>query len=170
MELTIFVTSEPYFACELGIFEQSEGAPIGGPLSGLLADLVLENLLEAKIRTHPVWAPPANWVRKADVTFFEWTESLDLLEEFHAYLNSLHPTTNWKLEVENDNKIPFLDILIIIIPTQQFIENQRPPTATFITPPPKLGKRKLQPSKPFDIEQKVTAPHPFSNKKNYSTS
>ena len=25
MELTILVTSERYFACELGIFEQSEG-------------------------------------------------------------------------------------------------------------------------------------------------
>ena len=51
MELTIHVTSEPYFACKLGIFEQSEGAPMGGPLSGLLADLVLENLFEVKIRT-----------------------------------------------------------------------------------------------------------------------
>ena len=52
MKLTILVTSEPYFACELGIFEQSEGAPMGGPLSGLLADLVLENLFEAKIHAN----------------------------------------------------------------------------------------------------------------------
>ena len=35
LELTILVTSEPYFACELGIFEQCEGAPMGGPLSRL---------------------------------------------------------------------------------------------------------------------------------------
>jgi len=48
MDLVIHVTSDPYFACELGIFIQSEGAPMGGPLSGLLADLVLENLFEAK--------------------------------------------------------------------------------------------------------------------------
>ena len=118
MELTILVTSEPYFACELGIFEQSEGAPMGGPLSGLLADLVLENLFEAKIRTHPKWGPLVDWVRKADDTFFEWTESLELLDEFHTYLNTLHPTIKWKLEVEKDNQIPFLDILILRIDNQ----------------------------------------------------
>ena len=46
--------------------------------------MVLENLFEAKIRTHPKWGPLVDWVRKADDTFFEWTESLELLDEFHA--------------------------------------------------------------------------------------
>ena len=73
MELTILFTPEPYFACELGIFEQSEGAPMGGPLSALLADLVLEHLFEAKIHAHPKWGPLVNGVRKAAATFFEGT-------------------------------------------------------------------------------------------------
>ena len=130
MELTILVTSEPYFACESGIFEQSEGAPMGGPLSGLLADLVLENLFEAKIRTHPKWGPLVDWVRKADDTFFEWTESLELLDEFHAYLNTLHPTIKWKVEVEKDNQIPFLDILILRIGNQIQTTVYRKPTSS----------------------------------------
>ena len=51
MDVTILVTFDPYFTCELGLFEQSERAPTGGTLSGLLAELVLEILFEAKIRT-----------------------------------------------------------------------------------------------------------------------
>jgi len=112
MKLTIQVTSDPYFSCEFGIFEQNEGAPMGGPLSGLLADLVLENLFEEKIRNHKIWGPLIDWVRKADDTFFEGTESIELLYEFKNFLNSLHPTIKWKLEIEANNQIPFLDVLI----------------------------------------------------------
>lgn len=112
LKLTILCISEPYFSCEHGIYQQSEGAPMGGPLSSLLADLVLENKIEAKINQHPIWKSKCDWIRKADDTFMTWTGSLQELEEFHSYLNTLHPTIQWTKEIESDNKIPFLDVLI----------------------------------------------------------
>ena len=132
---------------------------MGGPLSGRLADLVLENLFEAKIRAHPKWGPLVDWVRKADDTFFEWTEPLELLDEFYANLNTLHPTIKWILKVEKDNKTPFLDILILRIDNQIQTAVYRKRTAS---------DRYIH----YTSSQawKFIAPHSFSNNKNSSTS
>ena len=87
---------------------------MGGPLSRLLADLVLEDI-EFKIRSNRKWKHKWDWVRYIDDTFMNWDDSLSLeeLEEFIDFLNSLHPKIKWTSEVEKDNKISFLDILII---------------------------------------------------------
>ena len=43
MELTRLCTGQPHFECESGLFAQSKGTHMGGPLSRLLADLIIEN-------------------------------------------------------------------------------------------------------------------------------
>jgi hypothetical protein len=91
---------------------------MGGPLSGLLADLIIENKIEKPIATHPRWGKLVDWIRKADDTFLEWTSTPHDLHEFHQFLNSLHPTIKWTMELEKDNRIPFLDVLIIKSPPQ----------------------------------------------------
>ena len=62
---------------------------MGGPLSRLLADLVIENKIEAKIATHPKWGPIWGWVRLIDDTLSVW-ESEETFLEFFEYLNTLH--------------------------------------------------------------------------------
>ena len=42
-----------------------------------------------------------------------WEDSLEELEEFITFLNSLHPKIKWTSEIEKDNQISFLGILII---------------------------------------------------------
>jgi hypothetical protein len=118
MRLTNLCVSEPFFECELGTYVQEEGAPMGGPLSGLLADLIIENKIEKQIATHPRWGKLVDWIRKADDTFLEWTGTLHDLNDFHTFLNSLHPTIIWTMELEKDNQIPFLDVLIIKSPPE----------------------------------------------------
>jgi hypothetical protein len=113
MSLSILCTADPYFVCELGMFTQNEGAPMGNPLSGLLADLVIENKIEKRIAQHPIWGSSCNWVRKADDTFLEWTKSMEELEEFHTFLNDLHPTIKWSKEIAIEGKLPFLDVLVL---------------------------------------------------------
>jgi hypothetical protein len=120
LHLTTLCVSDPYFECELGSFIQKEGAPMGGPLSGFLADLVIENKIEKVIETHPKWGPLWDWIRKADDTFMEWGASIDELHEFHNFLNNIHPRIQWTMEIENDHKISFLDVLIF--KNQQTIE------------------------------------------------
>jgi hypothetical protein len=63
MHLTELCAVHPYFECELGIFQQIQGTPMGGPLSSFFADLVLENRIEATIKKHKKWGPKFDWVR-----------------------------------------------------------------------------------------------------------
>jgi len=53
--LSRLCTEELYFECEFGFFRQNGGTQMGGPLSRLLADLIIENKIEAEIQKHPRW-------------------------------------------------------------------------------------------------------------------
>ena len=57
---------------------------MGGPLSRLLADLVLEDI-ESKIRSNRKWKHKWAWVRYTDDTFMSWDDSLEELEEFIGF-------------------------------------------------------------------------------------
>ena len=85
---------------------------MGGSLNRLLADLVLEDI-ESKIRSNRKRKHKWDWVSYIDDTFMSWDDSLEELEEFYGFLNSLHPKIKWTSEVEKDNKFSFLHILII---------------------------------------------------------
>ena len=76
---------------------------MGGPLSRLLADLVIENKIEAKIAAHPRWGPIWDWVRLIDDTLSVW-ESEEIFLEFFEYLNNLHDSIKWTYEVERDKQ------------------------------------------------------------------
>ena len=65
LRLTKLCIKSPSFQCKC---QQSDGAPMGGPLSRLLADLVLEDL-ESKIRMNRKWKHKWDWVKYTDDTF-----------------------------------------------------------------------------------------------------
>jgi hypothetical protein len=46
MSLIQECTSNPWFECEFGVYIQTEGAPMGGPMSCILADLFMEEYEE----------------------------------------------------------------------------------------------------------------------------
>ena len=112
IKLTRLVTEELYFECEFGFFKQNGGTQMGGPLSRLLADLVIEIKIEAKITAHPKWGNIWDWVRLIDDTLSVW-QSENVFLEFFEYLNTLHPSIKWTNETEKDNKIAIFDILIL---------------------------------------------------------
>ena len=67
---------------------------MGGPLSRLLADLIIENKIEAEIAKHPKWSKTWDWVRLIDDTLSVW-DSEEISQEFFQYLNTLHPLMQW---------------------------------------------------------------------------
>ena len=113
LELVKLLIACPYFQCELGFFKQAKGTPMGGPLSRMLADLLIENKIEAKIKENREWKKSFNWVRLIDDTFMNWTESEARLDEFFAYLNSLYPPIKWTMEKEINGKFHVFDIQLI---------------------------------------------------------
>ena len=58
---------------------------MGGPLSRLLVDLVIENKIEAKIAAHPKWGEIWDWARLIDDTLLVW----QLKDIFQEFLHSL---------------------------------------------------------------------------------
>jgi len=112
MELTRLCTEKPYFECELGFFSQSKGKHMGGPLSRLLADLIIENKIEKQIMQHPRWKKCWDWVRLIDDTLSGW-ESEEIFDEFFEFLNTLHPGIKWTCEKEKDGRLPIFDIQLI---------------------------------------------------------
>ena len=104
--------ASPWFECERGIFLQQDGAPMGGPLSCLLADMFMEeyeNSIDFKIESAQI---DNDWLRFRDDTWFIWRYSLEALHSFIQYLNSIDPQIQWTYEVEKDNKINFPDVYV----------------------------------------------------------
>jgi hypothetical protein len=45
--------------------------------------------------------------------FVIWLHGPNRLQEFFNHINSLRPSIQFTMEMEADNKIPFLDVLVI---------------------------------------------------------
>jgi hypothetical protein len=85
---------------------------MGGPLSRVLADLVIEEKVEKVISNHPKWGEMWDWCRLIDDTLSKWPSKEEFLE-FHNFINTLHPTIKWTYETEEENKLAIFDVLII---------------------------------------------------------
>ncbi|BHF57186.1 hypothetical protein SprV_0100012900 [Sparganum proliferum] len=95
-----------YFTFEGTMYEQIKGTPMGSPLSGFIAEAVLQKLESLVFTTHR----PKFWTRYVDDTFV--IIKREMIEEFHSVLNSVFPDIQFTMEAENDNQLPFLDVLV----------------------------------------------------------
>ncbi|XP_074029264.1 uncharacterized protein [Leptinotarsa decemlineata] len=72
-------------------YKQVKGAPMGSPLSPVLANLYMEDV---------------------DNVFVIWPHGSENLHAFLNHINFLHPNLKFIMEVENNNSLPLLDVLI----------------------------------------------------------
>ena len=112
MKLVRLCAQDPYFECDFGFFKQQGGTHMGGALSRLFADLIIENKIEKKIEEDTIWGEKWDWIRLIDDTLSCW-DSEDTFKEFFSFLNTIHPGILWTCETEVDGKLPIFDILII---------------------------------------------------------
>jgi len=108
MEMLILCTNNNYFSWKNIIYKQSTGTPMGSPLSPTLANFFLHSLESTII--------PRNnhikfWSRYMD-DIFSFIRSR-FKEKILKELNSFHRNIQFTLECEKDNKLPFLDVMII---------------------------------------------------------
>ena len=86
---------------------------MGGALSRLFADLIMENKIEKRIEEDEKWGGIWDWIRMIDDTLSCW-DSEGIFREFFTFSkNSLHPGILWTCEIEVDGKLPIFDILIM---------------------------------------------------------
>nr|VZI36911.1 unnamed protein product [Spirometra erinaceieuropaei] len=79
---------------------------MGSPVSGLVAELVLQELEKTVVLQHE----PVIWRRYVDDTFV--IVKKDMLQHFHSLLNAVFPDIEFTREEEQEQQLPFLDVLV----------------------------------------------------------
>nr|VZI30325.1 unnamed protein product [Spirometra erinaceieuropaei] len=95
-----------YFMFGGTIYEQMKGTPMGSPITGLIAELVLQRLESLVFRHHR----PKFWARYVDDTFV--VIERDQVLTFKEQLNAVFPNIQFTMEEEENNQLAFLDVLV----------------------------------------------------------
>nr|VZI41421.1 unnamed protein product [Spirometra erinaceieuropaei] len=103
-----------YFTFEGTTYEQAKGTPMGSPLSGFIAEAVLQKVETLVFSTYK----PKFWARYVDDTF--GIIKRQMVKEFHDVLNSVFPDIQFTMEAEANNQLPFLDVLVHRKPNGHF--------------------------------------------------
>ena len=100
-----------YFIYEEQLYKQTEGLAMGSSLSPVIANLYMEDFEETALETSLL--KPKCWLRYVDDVFAVWSHGEVKLCEFLEHINSIHPKIQFTMEMEENGKLPFLDVLLI---------------------------------------------------------
>nr|VZI00977.1 unnamed protein product [Spirometra erinaceieuropaei] len=93
-ELPLKFCLKAYFTLDGTIYEQVKGTPMGSPISGLIAEAVLQQLELLDFRHHR----PKFWARYSDDTFV--VIERDQVLTFKEHLNAVFPGIQFAMEEE----------------------------------------------------------------------
>ena len=116
-DLLQFATKKSHFIFDAQCYDQIDGVAMGSPLGPVLANIFMCHFEEQWLMNSRFC--PSLWFRYVDDTFTMF-DSKDNANEFLTFLNSRHDSIKFTLEFEEDNKIPFLDILLKRCPDNTF--------------------------------------------------
>lgn len=83
---------------------------MGSPLSPIISNLFMEYFETKAIESSPL--KPKVWKRFVDDTYIIWLHGKEKLDTFLNHLNIQSNSIQFKMEVEENGSLPFLDILI----------------------------------------------------------
>ena len=127
MELLTMCASSTYFMWGDRIFEQIHGLPMGSPLSPLLTEIFMIEFEQNALQGAPI--TPLCWFRKVDDIFSIIDADKDPYSLLQ-HLNSFHQRLQFTIETEQDNRLPFLDVLVTRQTDKLKTEVYRKPTHT----------------------------------------
>ncbi|KAJ8910270.1 hypothetical protein NQ315_014004 [Exocentrus adspersus] len=83
---------------------------MGSPLSPVVANYSMEKFEQQTLDQASI--KPKCWFMYVDDTFVIWPHGRDRLQEFLGHLNSINSRIQFTMEVEEDGKLLFLDVLV----------------------------------------------------------
>ena len=126
--LTAICLRSTYFRFKDDFYEQKDGTAMGSPLSPVIANIFMEDFEQTAITTADL--SPKLWLRYVDDTFVLWQHGEEHLDEFLKHLNGLHHRIQFTMEKEDNQKIPFLDVLVERRENKLHTDIYRKPTHT----------------------------------------
>ena len=99
-----------FFTYNNTFYKQRTGAAMGSPLSPVIADIFLKHFEEKAFKNAQY--KPTFYKRYVDDSFCVFSHGQHKLDELLSYLNSLHPSIKFTMEIETDKQLAFLDVLI----------------------------------------------------------
>ena len=126
IKLVELCVSNNVFSFGESFYKQKFGCSMGSPLSPVLANLYMEYFETTIINA--IKPKDMLWMRYVDDIITFWDERWGNFNEFLSKLNALVPSIKFKVEWETNNKIPFLDVLIIRDTTEYKFSVYRKPT------------------------------------------
>ncbi|XP_058827592.1 uncharacterized protein LOC131687518 [Topomyia yanbarensis] len=109
ISLIDFNLSSSYFAFRGAFYRQKSGTAMGNPLSPALADLVMETLLDHVLETIDI---PIPFLRKY-VDDLVTALPADKIQHVQSALNAYNPHIQFTCEIESNNRLPYLDMVLI---------------------------------------------------------
>ena len=89
-------------------YKQLHGTAMGSPVSGVEAEIVMQNIEQQALATYKETLP--FWLRYVDDTFTAVHK--DEIDFLHEHLNKQNTYIQFTWEIEENGKIPFLDCLV----------------------------------------------------------
>ena len=107
LELCLIST---YFLFHGQVYEQTEGAAMGSPLSPIIAEIFMNYSENTFLNS--AFLRPKLWLRYVDNCLLIWNHGEEKLQHFLIFVNNQHVNIKFAMETEVDQKLPFLDVLI----------------------------------------------------------
>ena len=110
IKLMEFATSHIEFSFDGMMYRQENGLGMGNVLSSILSDIFV-GFYENKLMERNLNCSPRIYKRYVDDCFASFNDVSQCLK-FRDELNAMHPSLQFTIEMEENNTLPFLDILI----------------------------------------------------------
>ena len=109
LEMITFCMECSYFQFDNKFYQQIAGTAMGNPLSPILAEIVMDTLINSVIRTFDT---PIPIVKKYVDDLFLAVHQDTVPQVLNAF-NNYHPKLQFTCEEEKNKQLPYLDILLI---------------------------------------------------------
>ncbi|KAK3719186.1 hypothetical protein QZH41_020416, partial [Actinostola sp. cb2023] len=125
-QLLLISTKNQLFQFEGNLYERTEGVAMGSPLGPLMANTFMCSIEDRLIQMGQL---PSFYNRYVDDTLVAMP-NVEVALSFLNTLNTLHPSLEFTMETAQDNKLPFLGMLITKTGCHLSTEVYRKPTDT----------------------------------------